>query len=202
MPEARGPGHLRPALEALATLLGQSGVPGAVVGGLAVGIHAQPRMTQDVDALVLLDAEELDNLLAVAARQGFEFRRSDGLKLARQSRILVFRHAPSGVPVDIALGCMPFDKEAVDGAILRNIAGISIPVVAPDDLLIMKAVAHRPIDGADIDALLAVRPPANLRRIRLWVQQYADVLHDPSIVTDLEKLLKRHRRAKHKPKGA
>ena len=203
MPEAEAPRHLRPALEALLALFKDAGVPGIVVGGLAVGVHAQPRTTQDVDALILFDMAELDGFLETAAKHGLEYRRPDGPVLARQNRVLVLRHVPSGVPIDIALGCMPFDEEAVNNAVRRDIAGVSTPIPTPDDLVIMKAVAHRPIDGGDIDMLLTVHPPADLRRIRRWVKQYADLLHDPEIVTDLEKVLKRHKGARRsKPKGA
>lgn len=200
MPDAEQPRHLRPALQALLALLDDAAIPGIVVGGLAVGVHAQPRMTQDVDALVLSDVAQTEAFLEAAAKHGFECRRSDPLTMARRARMVLLRHAPSGVSVDIALGCMPFDEEAVKNAVRRKIAGVPTPIPTRDDLIIMKAVAHRPLDLADIDMILTVHPPASLRRVRGRVRQYADVLHDPEIVADLEKVLSRHKR--RKPKGA
>lgn len=203
MPDtSSSPPHLRPALEALLTLLGNTGVPGAVIGGLAVGVHAQPRTTQDVDVLTLFDLAGLDRFLKAAAEHGFEFRRPDVPAVARENRVVLLRHVPSGVSVDIALGCMPFDREAVNNAVRHEIAGVSAPTATSDDLIIMKAVAHRPIDTGDIDMLLSMRPPADLRRIRRWVKQYAELLHDDEIVAVLEKVLKRHVGTKrNKPKG-
>jgi predicted nucleotidyltransferase len=203
VPEAEQSRHLRPALEAILALLKDTRVPGVVIGGLAVGIHAKPRMTHDVDILTIFDVTGLESFLAVAARHGFECRRPDPATTARRDRMVLLRHAPSGVSVDIALGCMPFDVEAVGNAVRHEIAGVPAPITTADDLIVMKAVAHRPIDTADLDMILTVRPPDNLRRIRRWVKQYADLLHDPEMVANLERVLKRHKGAgRPKPKGA
>lgn len=202
MPEAESNLHLRPALRAVLDLLRENGTPGAVIGGLAVSAHAQPRMTRDVDVLTLLRFEGLDAFLSVARKHGFESRHADPSRLAREVRMVLLRHAPSGVTVDISLGCTPFDEEAVRNAVHRQIAGIPTPIVTPEDLIITKAVAHRPIDAGDIDMVLTAHPEANVRRVRRIVKDYAALLEDPEVVADLEKILARHKRAKRrKPKG-
>jgi nucleoside-diphosphate-sugar epimerase len=43
-------------------------------------------------------------------------------------------------------------------------------------LIILKAVAHRPQDLADIAAILAAQPRLNLRRVRRWVQEFSEAL--------------------------
>jgi hypothetical protein len=60
----------------------------------------------------------------------------------------------------------------------------------------MKAVAHRPQDMADIDALLEANPKVNFRRIRRWVKEFSSALGAPDILSDLESLLRRSRTRK------
>ncbi|MFZ5453111.1 MAG: hypothetical protein ACOZF2_14735 [Thermodesulfobacteriota bacterium] len=58
----------------------------------------------------------------------------------------------------------------------------------------MKAVAHRPQDLADIEAILAAHPKINTRRVRRWVREFAVALEIPEILTDLEALLAQGRK--------
>jgi hypothetical protein len=61
-------------------------------------------------------------------------------------------------------------------------------VTAPDPL-ILKAVAHRPQDMLDIEAIVAKQPELDHERVQLWVQQFADLLEMPELWNDLEKIL-------------
>ena len=68
---------------------------------------------------------------------------------------------------------------------------VEVPLPLPEDLIIMKAVAHRPQDLADIEAILAAHPKLNLRRVRRWLREFAAALSMPEILNDLEALLSR-----------
>jgi hypothetical protein len=57
-------------LEALIDALDADGVPYALCGGLALGIHGHPRGTKDID--ILIEPGDLDRAIAVAKRMGFD----------------------------------------------------------------------------------------------------------------------------------
>ena len=52
-----------------------------------------------------------------------------------------------------------------------NAGSISLKVATPEDLIILKAVAHRQRDLIDIDNLLDVHQNLDFDRIRHWVRQ-------------------------------
>ena len=52
-------------------------------------------------------------------------------------------------------------------------------------VIIMKAVAHRRQDMEDIQAVIERHPHLDRQRIRLWVQQFAEVLEAPELWTDI-----------------
>ena len=61
------PEHLAPLLAALGDLsawLLAKKVPGAVIGGVAASLLGRPRLTRDVDAMVLLDEGKWEDFLA------------------------------------------------------------------------------------------------------------------------------------------
>jgi len=60
----------------------------------------------------------------------------------------------------------------------------------------MRAVAHRPQDLTDIEAILAAHPKINVRRVRRRVREFAAALSMPEILNDLEVLLSQRRKLK------
>jgi hypothetical protein len=67
---------------------------------------------------------------------------------------------------------------------------LSVRLPTPEDLIIMKAIAHRPKDLIDIQTIIDSHPGLDVDRIRHWVKSFADVLETPNLWTDIENLLK------------
>lgn len=170
--------------------------PGTVIGGVAASLLGRPRVTRDIDALVLLDESEWSTFLAKGAGFGFVPRLSDALTFARQARVLLVRHEASGIDIDIAFGALPFEEEAVARAVWRDVGGVRIPLPLPEDLLIMKAVAHRPRDMADIESILDAQPKLDLPRVRRWVREFSAALETPELLRDFNALVARRRKRK------
>lgn len=59
----------------------------------------------------------------------------------------------------------------------------------------MKAVAHRPIDLADIQSILDAHPDMDLGRIRNWVKEFSTALEMPEIYDDLERILTQQKKS-------
>jgi hypothetical protein len=193
------PEQLAPLLAALGDLsawLLAKKVPGAVIGGVAASLLGRPRLTRDVDAMVLLDEGKWADFLAAGEQFGFKPRLSDAIAFARKARVLLVRHEPSGIDVDVAFGNLPFEEEAIAKAAWTAVGGIRIPLPAPEDLIIMKAVAHRPRDLSDIESLLDAHAKLDIKRIERWVREFSGALDMPEIVRDMESLLSRHLKKK------
>ena len=75
-----------------------------------------------------------------------------------------------------------------------EVSGVLVPLPRPEDLIVLKAVARRPQDLADIEAILAAQPRLNLRRVQRWVREFSEALSMPEILRDLEALLSQSRK--------
>ncbi len=187
---------LAPLLAALGDLvawLQAAQVPGVIIGGVAASLLGRPRITRDVDALVMLDEAEWMRFLTLGRRSGFEPRRPDAIEFAHEARILLVQHTPSGIDVDIVFGVLPFEEEAVAKAVWVDVAGVRLPLPTPEDLIIMKAVAHRPRDLGDIEAVLDAHPKLDTQRVRRWVREFSLALVMPDLLSDLEGILKKRK---------
>jgi hypothetical protein len=179
-------------LNDLTSWLTAENVRGAIIGGVAASVLGRPRMTRDVDAVVLLDSARLEAFLIAGSRFGFKPRLSDAVEFATHNHVLLAFHEPSKTPVDITLGFLPFEEESIARSTVVTVAGVSFPVVSPEDLMVMKAIARRPRDLADIDSILDANPNLDLERVRYWVSQFASLLEAPEILNDLEAILAHH----------
>jgi hypothetical protein len=179
------------ALQDLTRWLKRTRTSGAVIGGVAASILGRPRFPRDIDAVVLLEEERWAEFLSSGLPFGFHPRRSDVLEFAQRTRVLLVRHEPSGIDVDVSLGSLPFERELIAGVVWRDVAGVSTPLPTVEDLIIMKAVAHRSRDLADIEGLVEANPDLDDDRIARWVGDFAAALKMPEILSDLQSILSR-----------
>jgi hypothetical protein len=161
------------------------------IGGLAVWRWGKPRFTRDIDLTVLAgfrDEEKIvDALLA-----HYSSRVPNGRDLFLAQRVLRLADQ-SGVPMDIALGGLPFEESAVARATdYEFVPGEPLRVCSAEDLLVMKAFAGRPHDWGDVDAVVA-RNPAGLDWKYTYAQltPLANLKEAPELVEQLRALEKK-----------
>jgi predicted nucleotidyltransferase len=184
------------ALRDLVAWLKAKRVEGLIIGGVAASILGRPRVTRDVDALVLLGEKDWSEFLSAGTEFGFVARVTDPLDFARKAKVLLVRHKPSGIDVDVTFGALPFEKEAITNGVWVDLRGVRLPLPTAEDLIIMKAVAHRPRDLVDIESIMDAHQKLNLRKIRRWVREFSTAVEMPEIFNDLEKILVRRRKLK------
>lgn len=193
MPEKSPPSNFGALLRDLVAWLEAVRVEGVVIGGLAAGILGRPRLTRDVDLLVTLEPERWPELLARGDRFGFLPRVPDPLGFAERNRVLLLRHEPTLVDLDVSLGGLAFEEEAVARAVRVEVEGVNVPLVSAEDLLVMKAVAHRPRDLADIEGVLARNPDLDLERAQAWIREFSAALDRPEIFEDFQAIVRKAR---------
>jgi hypothetical protein len=139
--------------------------------------------------MLLLSTEDLPQLIEVCDQAGLAPRLPDTEAFARQHRVLLLRHQESGINVDVSLGMLPFEVEAVERSVVHTVGAISIRLPAVEDLIIFKAVAHRPKDLLDIQAIAESHPDLDKERIKFWVNEFAQALEMPNLWDDIVPLL-------------
>jgi hypothetical protein len=190
MTEPIPPSLLLP-LEDLGKWLGGIPASSVIVGGIAVSFLGRPRFTQDIDALTILPESVWERALATAPRYGIVPRIDDALALARRSRVFLLRHVVSSIDIDVILGGLPFEKNAVDNAVFHRIGGLDIPLPRVEDLMIMKAVAHRPRDTLDVQSLLETNPNVDVELVRRWVREFGIATAMSDLIEDFDKAIAR-----------
>ena len=180
--------HISPYLEPLAALqrlIDRFNARGVIMGGIAVTLLARPRLTNDLDAMILLSNADIPQLFDAAKNEDLLPRITDAVNFAQKHRIVLLRHEASGTNIDISLGILPFEEEVIQRSMVYPVAGLSLRLPSPEDLIILKAVAHRSKDLLDIQEIIDQHPDVDRGRIRSWVKQFAEALEMPEVWEDI-----------------
>lgn len=180
----------RAVIESLNRLLEKHNQKGVIVGGVAVGLLGKPRFTADIDAVFLLSIRDVHRFLELARSEDLLPREENVEERAKKNRVLLLKHFPTNTDVDISLGIMPFEEEMVERGSIKSFANLSVRLPAPEDLIIMKAVAHRSKDLDDIRSIADNNPNLDLARIEYWVREFAEVLEMPELWGQIQGILK------------
>ena len=160
------------------------------IGALAVQRWGEPRLTQDVDLTILtgFGGEEpyVDALLG-----RFAARLADAREFALRNRVVLVE-SRTGVPIDVALGAMPFEEHAVERASPFEIGGAKLTTCSAEDLIVFKAFAGRDKDWLDVESV-AIRQAGRLEIDRVWAEllPLLELKQDPLAADRLRRLLAR-----------
>jgi predicted nucleotidyltransferase len=138
------------ALEEVITVLREAEIAFLLIGGMSAATFARPRMTDDIDVFVRPDAARraLDALSAA----GFDTKEKDPYWLYK-----AWKH---GVLVDIifrSTGDLYLDDDMLARGSEREYLGVTAPLVSPEDLVVIKALAaaeHSPHHWYDALAVI------------------------------------------------
>jgi hypothetical protein len=161
----------RNALEALGRLLDRLDIRWVLIGALAANRYRiTTRLTQDVDLLLEGVGPGLDRLERELAAGGWAVRRA-----TPGGEVLRLRHAELGA-ADLIIAATEYEEVAIRRARAEPLGeGRPVLVLAPEDVIVLKLVAGRAQDVADIEAILAARPQLDETYIETWAK-FWDVL--------------------------
>ena len=138
-----------------------------------------------IEAVFLLSIDDLPELITAAAKEGLTPRISDVVAFARQTRVVPFRHDETGIRVDVSLGMLPFEVEMVERSTVWEFGDLKLRLPTAEDLIILKAVAHRPKDLIDIQSIIKAQSSLDRARIAYWVHEFARTLEMPELWDDI-----------------
>jgi len=158
------------------------------IGGIACQRWGEPRATRDLDLTLLTEfgqeVEAIDRILA-----DLQPRIRDARQFALLNRVVLAKDS-DGVPIDIALGAMPFERRTVERATPYAVTETeSIRTCGASDLIVYKAFAARERDWLDIRGILVrSRTAVDWQLVLQELTPLVELKEEPHILDRLDQL--------------
>jgi len=173
----------------LAAALDAKGIPFMLIGGQAVLLHGEPRLTQDVDVTIGVGPDRIMDLLDVCEALHLEPLPEDPITFARETFVLPAADPEAGVRVDLIFSTTPYEAQAIQRAVLVDVGTREIPFATAEDLLIHKLFAGRPRDLEDAAGVVRRKgPELDWEYLAHWIRQFAVIPGREDLLTRLDEL--------------
>lgn len=159
--------RLGPLVE-VARRLERAGVSYAVIGAHAVNVWVEPRVTADIDVTAELSASDATRLVRVFEADGFTCDRVNGDVQPSGPDFVRLVSADGIVVVEVQTAKTAYQRCVIERAVASH---DRVRVATPEDLIVLKLIADRPKDRADLAALTAL-PDLDWDHVERWAAEW------------------------------
>jgi hypothetical protein len=175
-------------LATIARRLDEHGIPYMVIGGQAVLLYGEPRLTEDIDITLGVAVDALELVMRAVSAAGLTFL-VDPSTFTPRTLVLPCKDPETEIRVDFIFSLLPYERQAIERGRDVLLAETSVRFVSPEDLIIHKLVAARPRDIEDVRNVLLMNPSLDVTYIRQWLADFEETIERP-VVAQLEELLR------------
>ena len=175
-------------LKLLARELDRAQIPYMIIGGQAVQLYGEPRMTRDIDLTLGLDSKGLDRVLRVCGACELKPLPAAPAEFVRETMVLPALEERTGIRVDFVFSFTDYERQAIDRSRPVEIGGVSVRFAAAEDIVIHKLVAGRPRDLEDVRSIVVKNPGLDRAYVEEWLGGFDRAL-DRDITSSFRRLL-------------
>jgi predicted nucleotidyltransferase len=162
-------------LKKIGAALDSGGFPYMVIGGQAVLLYGEPRLTRDIDITLGVALERLPEMVRLTEANGFEVL-VDPAEFTTKTLVLPCRDRETGIRIDFMFSWSAYGQQALGRSRRLDLAGIPVKFAALEDVIIHKIIAGRPRDLEDVRLLLIKNPTFDQSYIQNWLQEFDEAL--------------------------
>lgn len=160
-------------LTRIASELKASRIPYMVIGGQAVLLYGEPRLTRDIDITLGISADQYKTMLALTRRLGLKTLTDNPADFVKKTMVLPVLDEKSGIRIDFIFSFSPYEKQAIErGRSVTFSAGIGVQFGQLEDIVIHKVIAGRPRDIEDVKSILLKNPAFDRKYITEWLMEF------------------------------
>ena len=155
-----------------------------IFGGIANSIYGNPRQTFDIDIKVNIQGEDSIGRFIKNCSKVSTILVENPQKFVHDSGVLPLKL--NDVRVNIVFANLPYELEAIEKSLSREIFGIKANVSRAKDLIIQKAISPRDKDWMDIKGIIENQKKSlDWNYILKHTKDLSAFLADPSIYKKL-----------------
>lgn len=163
-------------LRTIASSLNKSQIPYMVIGGQAVLLYGEPRLTKDIDITLGVGVDHLDLMKAIVEGLGLKYLMNRVDDFVKETMVLPVIDQKSGIRIDFIFSFSPYERQAIERARIVPFGRTQVKFASLEDVVIHKMIAERPRDIEDVQSILLKNPGYDSQYIEKWLSEFDSAL--------------------------
>lgn len=159
-------------LKKIALQLKGASIPYMVIGGQAVLVYGEPRLTRDIDITLGMGVDGLDRVKKIIKAIGLKSLVEKEKAFVERNMVLPTLDKKSGIRVDFIFSFSPYERQAIGRARDIKLGRSLVRFASLEDVVIHKMIAGRARDLDDVKSILLKNPKYDLVYIKKWLKEF------------------------------
>ena len=159
-------------LKKIAIQLKKASIPYMVIGGQAVLLYGEPRLTRDIDIILGIGVNELGRVKKITPAIGLKILVKKEKEFVERNMVLPTIDKKSGIRVDFIFSFSPYERQAIERGKDIKLGRTSVKFASLEDLMIHKVIAGRARDLEDVKSILLKNPKYDCDYIEKWLEEF------------------------------
>jgi len=152
-------------------------IPYMVIGGQAVLVYGEPRLTRNIDVTLGLGPDRAQEIIEVAASWGWRVLADS--PFVHKSMVLPCLDPASNIRIDFIFSTSDYEQQALERVRRVPVGKAQVSFASVEDLIIHKTVAGRSRDLEDVRGILLKSPSIDSDYVRRWLEEFDRSLGEP-----------------------
>jgi len=176
-------------LKKTALQLKKASIPYMVIGGQAVLLYGEPRLTRDIDITMGIGVDGLDRVKKIILIIGLKILVQKEKEFVERNMVLPTMDKRSGIRVDFIFSFSPYERQAIERARDVKLGSSIVRFASLEDVAIHKVIAGRARDLEDVRSILLKNPRYDSGYIKKWLKTFDQSLgqHFLKVFRSIEK---------------
>lgn len=160
-----------------------------IIGGQALLLYGIVRSTRDIDLTLGIDSDDYSRIADICNKLGFIILPKNPQQFVNETRALPAEEPKLHIRIDFIFSFTPYERQAIERAGQKTVAGYNVKFAACEDLIIFKMVASRAIDLEDVKSILNKKAQIiDYDYLYKWLNEFAKISEYKDIVERFKKL--------------
>lgn len=173
----------------IAVALNRKKIPYMIIGGQAVLLYGEPRLTRDIDITLGIGIDRIKEILGVLDEAGLKVLVKDINKFVNETMVLPAIEGKTRIRVDFIFSFTPYEKQAINNSKKILLDDIEVSFASPEDIIIHKIFSGRPRDIEDIKSILLKNKNIDIKYINKWLKEFQKTFPEKNFIEKFEEIL-------------
>lgn len=149
-----------------------------VIGGQAILLYGEPRLTKDIDITLGVGVEGFVQISDLVRGLMLKVLVDDPEVFVQKTMVLPVIEDASGIRVDFIFSHSPYEQQAIARARKVRFGATTVNFASLEDVVIHKIIAGRGRDIEDVRSILLKNPGYDVDYITGWLKEFDQSLQE------------------------